>query len=112
MKVSIFVFVATFLVLTNAATRSFKQVNDECMLQNAIKPVALCFTIKLGIQNENGDINKEALRASLLKTVQMNAESIDKIVNECGDRQGDTAGEAAEALGQCIRNKVGDRAPR
>nr|XP_023027500.1 uncharacterized protein LOC111515510 [Leptinotarsa decemlineata] len=108
----VFVFGATFLIMANAAKINYRKLNEECIQPNALEPISLCMTVKLGLQKENGDIDKEALRTNLGKNTELTADHINEIVNECGDRHGGTAGEAANALSQCIRNKVGARISR
>ncbi|CAH1110281.1 unnamed protein product [Psylliodes chrysocephalus] len=67
----------------------------------------LCMNVVLGIQKENGDIDKDALKKDLEKEIN-DANKVSKILDACGTRAaGNTATEAATALSICLHKHLG-----
>ncbi|XP_023022681.1 uncharacterized protein [Leptinotarsa decemlineata] len=106
MKLSFGIVLAvTVLVLANAENieKEYRKVQSECEKPDAIKPRSLCMNVKFGIQKENGDIDKDVLREKIGYDHKLGVDKTNEMINECSVRQGNTAGEAADALSQCIR---------
>ncbi|XP_023023796.1 uncharacterized protein [Leptinotarsa decemlineata] len=99
------VLAITVLVLANAETTKEKYLrfDSECKKPDAIKSHDLCMNVKFGLQKENGDIDKDVLRAKFGQNLKISADELNEMINECSVRKGNTAAEAGDALSQCIR---------
>nr|ALR72503.1 odorant binding protein 15 [Colaphellus bowringi] len=129
MKSIIVCFVAVaFLALAFAEEtekEKMKRIHEECQSDPATKveesvlkaaeegdvdvtkigPHTLCMNVKVGLQKENGDIVKDELRAGLRRVPGVDESKIESIVEECGQREGGTAEEAAIKLFQCLQKR-------
>ncbi|CAH1223232.1 unnamed protein product [Diabrotica balteata] len=67
-----------------------------------LSPMCLCIDVKLGVTNENGDINKHALR-EIVMLLTGNKSTADKVDERCTERNGETALIASFNLWRCAR---------
>ncbi|KAG5879480.1 hypothetical protein JTB14_013985 [Gonioctena quinquepunctata] len=118
------VFVSVIVASANAlddATTRVKNVHEACQADPAtyadeylierarseyvdprrVGAHTLCMNVHAGLQQSNGDINKNDLRRALSEGIHDNAK-VDEIVEDCGRRVGQTPEEASVNLFRCI----------
>nr|UTN00823.1 odorant binding protein [Semanotus bifasciatus] len=131
MKVFAFILCVGYLALlahgiSDEDKQHFRSLNEECQSNPAtrldkemieklrkheevdkkqLRAYSLCMTKKLGIQKENGDVDKEALKKTLAKAIN-DETKLNKLVGECGARR-DTIGETAEEIMRCFHEHIG-----
>uniref|UniRef100_A0A6P7FN97 Uncharacterized protein LOC114329533 isoform X3 n=1 Tax=Diabrotica virgifera virgifera TaxID=50390 RepID=A0A6P7FN97_DIAVI len=78
-----------------------KRRNGEKVDEKKLAKHTLCINVQAGLQKENGDINVDKLR-ELLNDGTRDLNLINRVVEKCSKKEGDTTEDAAVNLVKCI----------